>query len=29
MTRAHHNLPVGYELTPVVYDITREKIATY
>lgn len=29
MTKAQHGLPIGYEIEPVAYDITREKIATY
>ena len=29
MTKAHHDLPVGFEIEPATYDITREKIAVY
>ena len=29
MTKAHHDLPLGHEIEPAEYAITREKIATY
>ncbi len=29
MTQAHKGLPVGFEIDPVVWTITREKIAVY